>query len=111
MYFHIEKINQNYPFREFVPKVIAQFREQSQEDWKKKYGDAIVGFETLVEPPRTGECYLRDGWIYLGRTKGYTCKRVGGIGTDSWTGKRVWNTKELFPKLVFAKRDTVLHSI
>jgi len=46
---------------------------------------------------------LRDGWEMVGQTKGFTCKRVAGIGTDSWGGKRVWDTENLRPKLVFIK--------
>jgi hypothetical protein len=45
----------------------------------------------------------RAGWIEVGLTKGYTCKRVAGKGTDSWTGKRVWDTNTLRPKRVFLK--------
>ena len=52
--------------------------------------------------PRTGECYKRAGWTEIGITKGYTCKRIKGQGTDNWTGKRVWDTKNLRPKRVFA---------
>ena len=38
----------------------------------------------------------------IGVTKGFTCKRVKGTGTDSWSGKRVWNTNpdELRPKKI-----------
>jgi hypothetical protein len=43
----------------------------------------------------------KDGWRLVGQTKGYTCKRIAGNSTDSWTGKRVWDTKNLRPKLVF----------
>ena len=73
-------------------------------DWESKYGDKVIGFETLVELPRTGELYLRAGWSEVGITKGYTCKRVAGKGTDSWSGKRVWDTKKLRPKRVFCKK-------
>lgn len=63
-----------------------------------------MGFESLVELPRTGECYKRDGWTLVGQTIGYTCKRVAGKGTDNWSGKRVWDTKNLRPKLVFCRK-------
>ena len=45
-----------------------------------------------------------DGWVLVGQTVGYTCKRVAGDGTDNWTGKRVWNTKLLRPKNVFCRK-------
>jgi hypothetical protein len=105
IFFHVYR-NPRYPIRNFVPAVIRLWRERVTADWQEKYGDTVYGFETLVEPPRTGECYLRDGWVQVGVTKGYTCKRVAGKGTDSWTGKRVWDTENLRPKLVFCKKVT-----
>jgi len=90
----------SYPMRNFTSYVISQFTDLIYTDWKVKYGDIVIGFETLVEKPRTGECYKRAGWIKVGDTIGYTCKRIEGQGTDSWSGKRVWNTnkKSLRPK-------------
>ena len=95
-----------YPTRNFTTKVLKQFVKQSVVDWNNKYGDVCVGFETLVKKPRTGELYLRGGWQVVGETKGYTCKRTGGKGSDSWGGKRVWNTDpdKLQPKLVICKK-------
>ncbi len=97
-----------YPFRNAVQKVIAAWRERIAVDWPEKYGDGVRLFETLVELPRTGECYRRDGWTEVGRTQGFTCKREGGKGTDSWSGRRVWNTDptQLRPKRVFMRSVT-----
>lgn len=100
IFFHVEKSDGRYPIRNFVPSVIREWCRLVEVDWKEKYGDILVGFETLVELPRTGECYRRAGWEEVGVTKGYTCKRVGGKGSDSWGGKRVWDTKNLRPKRV-----------
>ena len=102
-FFHVEKQAGEYPMRNFTPKVVRAWREIVLIDWPARYGDEVLGFETLVELPRTGDLYIRDGWQEIGMTKGYTCKRVAGHGTDSWTGKRVWDTKNLRPKRVFAK--------
>jgi hypothetical protein len=102
IFFHVEKVDDRYPTRNFGQKILKLFRRLVRVDWEEKYGDRVVGFETLVELPRTGDVYLRDGWEEIGLTKGFTCKRVAGKGTDSWSGKRVWNTKELRPKRVFA---------
>jgi len=102
IFFHIEP-KPLYPVRNFSQKVLKQFRWQIQSDWFNKYGDKVKGFESLVELPRKGEVYLRDGWQLVGQTKGFTCKREGGKGTDSWSGKRVWNTTDLKPKLVFCR--------
>lgn len=103
IFFHVEKVNNKYPCHSFLPKILQKFRETMIKDWELKYNDKVLGFETLVELPRTGECYRRDGWKLIGQTAGYTCKRTAGKGTDSWSGKRVWDTNNLKPKLVFAK--------
>ena len=103
VFYHVEKKNGKYPVRNLVPTVLQMFREQVAHDWQTKYGDCVIGFESLIELPRTGEAHKRDGWIEVGITKGQTCKRVAGKGTDSWTGKRVWDTKNLRPKRVFVR--------
>ena len=92
-----------YPERNFASKVIREFREVSAADWQKEYGDKVLGFESLVEIPRTGECYKRDGWSLVGCTSGFTCKRESGLGTDSYSGKRVWGIGER--KLVFCYKN------
>lgn len=107
IFFHIEPKDGKYPFRNFSTAVVKAFEEQIVKDWEVKYGDPVIAFETLVEVPRTGECYRRAGWTQVGVAVGYTCKRVAGSGTDNWTGKRVWNTKDLRPKNVLIKRRGV----
>lgn len=94
-----------YPKRNFTSYVLAKAEEQVRLDWKDKYGDTVMGFETLVELPRTGELYRKAGYAQVGQTVGFTCKRVAGQGTDSWSGKRVWNTDQamLRPKIVLCK--------
>lgn len=104
VFFHVERVGNSYPIRNFLPRIIRKFRQQISIEWQQKYGDVVLGFETLVELPRTGECYQRDGWEVIGTTKGYSCKRVAGRGTDTWGGKRVWDTKNLKPKLVLARK-------
>lgn len=104
VFFHIEKVQGTYPTRNFAQKVLSCWRNIIVSDWLGKYGDQVLGFESLVELPRTGEVYRRDGWTLVGTTKGYTCKRGPGKGSDNWSGKRVWNTTDLRPKLVFVKR-------
>jgi len=106
IFYHVDKVDGKYPLRWFTVAVLAAFRVQVVIDWKTRYGDDVIGFESLVELPRTGECYKRDGWTLVGQTVGYTCKRVAGQSTDAWTGRRVWNTNpdQLRPKLVFVRR-------
>ena len=103
IFYSVRKVNGKYPIRNFTSAVVKKWIEISRQDWKNKYGDKVIGFETLIEKPRSGELYRRAGWTLVGETKGYTCKRIGGKGSDKWTGKRVWNTdvNKLRPKLVF----------
>lgn len=104
IFFHIEPKDGKYPLRNFSTQVVKMFEAQIVKDWQAKYGDPVIAIETLVEVPRTGECYRRAGWTHVGVTKGYTCKRVAGKGTDNWTGKRVWDTQNLRPKNVLIKK-------
>lgn len=104
IFYHLEPCPENgYPRRNFSSSVLRHFRERIARDWLAKYGNPVIGFESLVELPRPGEIYRRDGWTEVGITKGQTCKRVSGKGTDSWSGKRVWDTENLRPKRVFVK--------
>lgn len=103
IFFHIEpKIK--YPVRNFSSKILLLFEQTASKNWEEKYGDSVFGFESLVELPRSGETYRRAGYSLIGETKGFTCKRFAGRGSDSWSGKRVWDTQNLRPKLVFAKK-------
>ena len=104
IFFHIEKVNGSYPVRNFAQFVLREYRQSVERDWFEKYGDHVNWHETLVEPPRSGDCYKRDGWIVVGETKGYTCKRIAGKGSDKWSGKRVWDYKNLRPKIVLVKK-------
>lgn len=109
IFFHVEKIEtQNgpkYPVRYFTSKILKLFRSQIQIDWKNKYNNSVIGFESLVELPRTGECYKQDDWILVGQTKGFTCKRGPGKDkNEKFSGTRVWDYENLRPKLVFCKK-------
>ena len=102
IFFNVSRSGGSYPTRNFTTRVVKEFVRIASQDWEIKYGDKVIGFETLVEKPRTGEIYIRAGWKRIGETKGYTCKRIAGKGSDAWTGKRVWNTdkESLRPKYV-----------
>lgn len=106
IFFHVEPVDGKYPARNFTTKILQVFEKAVVAEWYKKYGDEVVAIESLVELPRTGECYRRAGYTQVGTTKGYTCKRISGKGTDSWSGSRVWDTQNLRPKLVFIKKIT-----
>ena len=104
-FFNISPVEGKYPIRNFTVAVMHEFMRRISIDWKNQYGDDVLAFETLVEPPRTGELYRRAGFVEVGRTKGYTCKRIKGTGTDNWSGRRVWNVNEseLRPKIVLVR--------
>lgn len=105
LFYNISKVSGRYPRRNFTSYVLVQSIEKIKVDWELKYKDSVKGFETLVEKPRTGELYLKAGFSIIGETIGYTCKRVAGISSDNWSGKRVWNTDKdsLRPKLILCK--------
>jgi hypothetical protein len=105
IFYNVAPINGGYPLRNFTSRVVRLFVSQAEKDWFAKYGDICCGFETLVEKPRSGELYKKAGWEVVGETRGYTCKRTSGRGTDSWSGKRVWNTTDLRPKTVLCYRN------
>lgn len=108
IFYHIEKQlvegNMCYPLRNFSTQVLLAFESRIQEDWYVKYGNVVHGLETLIELPRTGQCYKQAGWELIGQTIGYTCKRGPGQGTDNWSGARVWDTNNLRPKHVLVKK-------
>lgn len=101
IFYHVERKFNKYPIRNFTSTILNEWMPIVIYDWERKYNDSVVGFESLVELPRTGELYRKAGWSLVGQTKGFTCKRAGGEGTDGWSGKRIWNTVDLKPKLVF----------
>lgn len=102
-FFHVFPAIGEYPCRNFTSRVVTAWRRLVEWEWYERYDDPVLGWETLVELPRNGELFLRDGWTVVGQTKGFTCKRVAGKGTDSWTGARKWDTKNLRPKLVLCR--------
>lgn len=106
-FFHIERQHGKYPLRNFATRIVEKWRSTVVQHWPECYGSPVEGFETLVELPRTGELYRRDNWTEVGMTKGYTCKRSAGKGTDNWSGKRVWDTDNLRPKKVFVREVSV----
>lgn len=105
-FFNVTPVDGKYPIRNFTTAVIKEFMKQIAVDWKIQYGDDVIAFETLVEPPRTGELYRRAGFDQVGVTKGWTCKRMAGSGGERWGGVRVWNKdpESLRPKVVLVRK-------
>ena len=105
IFFNISPWDKKYPLRNFSSLVVKTWMSRVIQDWKAIYGDEVKGFETLIEPPRTGELYLRAGFSHIGTTKGYTCKRTKGSSkSEKYTGVRVWDYENLRPKHVLAYR-------
>jgi hypothetical protein len=102
-FYHMEKQNGCYPLRNFTAQVLIAAEYRVLDDYANVYGDLVLWFESLVELPRTGEIYRRAGYSEVGQTIGMTCKRMAGASTDSWSGRRVWDEKNLRPKRVFQK--------
>lgn len=103
IFYHIQKLNNKYPCRNFTTKALLAAEPIAINDWCNYYRNEVYWLESLVELPRTGDLYKKAGYINVGITKGYTCKRIAGKGTDSWGGQRVWDRINLRPKLVFIK--------
>lgn len=111
--FHIEKPKSTvdeegvvYPLRNTAARVLQVWRERVAEDWERKYGDEVLGFETMVLPPRTGACYKKDRWTYVAMTKGFLCKRVPGEeGGSGYSGKRTWKYNPDERKLIFCRKS------
>jgi hypothetical protein len=77
--------------KNLATQVLKVWRKQVVKDWKSKYGDTPIGFETLVRPPLTGACYKADNWKLVGMTKGYTARTNWYRKTRQWikTDKRL----------------------
>lgn len=102
-FFHLIE---SHTYKNLGTKVLSMWRKQVVKDWEYKYKDKVIGFESLVELPRSGALYKADNWTLVGQTKGFTCRRIGGNSeSEKFSGIRVWNTNkdELKPKLVFCK--------
>jgi len=70
-------------YKNQATQVLKLLRNKIQVDYKKRYGDILLGIITFVEPPRNGNIYKADNWDYLGMTQGKSVTRRG----QSWTRK------------------------
>ena len=101
-FFFIERINGEYPCRNFVTKVLLAFENIACREWEEEYGDKVMALETLVKPPRIGLCYMRAGWELIGATVGYECKRIKGK-EKNYNMKKIWDRSKKVPKLIYIK--------
>ena len=79
-------------------QVLSMWRKQVQEDWYRKYGVKVAGFETFIieNEQRKGAMYKADNWDYVGETAGNTKMHLHGIDKQ-------FERKEVCKKLVFCK--------
>lgn len=93
IFFRLERPSDEPPL---ATEVLAAWREQVGEDWLKRYGDGVIGFETFVEPPRWEGVYKLDGWTRCGRTTGFGKRRPGANhGLDFATFKAHYGTRKI----------------
>ncbi len=57
-------------------KALSLLVKHGVKDWMSEYNTKLVLLETLVEAPHRGTVYKASGWIYVGKTKGYTIKWI-----------------------------------
>ena len=55
VFYNISKVDGAYPRRNFTSYVLNSFLDRIAIDWRAKYGDEVLGFESLVEKPRRSE--------------------------------------------------------
>ena len=72
------------PIKNFCTQVLKLFRNKIKIDYKKIYGDELIGIVTFVEKPRTGSIYKADNWDCIGETQGVSVRRKG----ENWQQKQ-----------------------
>ena len=83
---HVFRLINNEP--NLASRCLRLLRQVGVKDWQDKYGVALKGLLTFVEPPRNGTCYLADNWKYLGMTKGFgTTQRSNRWENRKWVKK------------------------
>ena len=122
---NLNQVANNYRFamiyRGLGSQVLSALRKTAPTVWKEKYGDELVLLETMVKPPWTGNVYSASGWTKVGKTKGYSIKKLPIKLWKQGTGRRaelartgrldkygiqkkdIVKVDETVPKLVFVK--------
>lgn len=80
-------------------QILKAWRNRVCDDWKRKYGVDVAGFETFIieNDRRKGALYKADNWVFVGETAGSAKAHDKGIKNKQF---RVETEK----KLVFCKR-------
>jgi hypothetical protein len=122
---NLNQVANNYRFamiyRGLGSQVLSVLRKTAPIIWKEKYGDELVLLETLVKPPWEGTVYSASGWTKVGKTKGYSIKKLPIKLWKQGTGRRaelaragrldkygiqkddIVKVEETVPKLIFLK--------
>lgn len=79
-------------------QILSLWRKRVIQDWPKKYGVNVAGFETFIieNDNRKGAMYKADNWTYVGETAGNTEMHLHGI-------EKQFERKEVCKKLIFCK--------
>jgi hypothetical protein len=58
--------------KNLASKVLSLCLKRISQDWLEHFGHPLLMVETFVDPDRfKGTCYLANGWLNLGQTKGF----------------------------------------
>lgn len=79
-------------------QVLSMWRKRVSQDWERKYGVKVCGFETFIveESYRKGSMYKADNWDYVGETQGSTKFHQHGV-------EKKFERREVEKKLVYCK--------
>lgn len=80
----------NWHLANLGSKVLSLCERRLCEDWRGRFGHALVLVETFVDPTRFhGTVYRAANWLYLGQSRGYSRTREGYSATAP-TPKKVF---------------------
>lgn len=94
--------------KNLASKILSLVTERISRDWKRRYGVALLGVETYVDPCRndnTGACYAAAGWENLGHSTGY--QPYGGERTHG----KLYFLKALHKDSFAALRSEIPHAL
>lgn len=93
--------------KNLATQVLALWRQRVQSDWKDKYNDDILGYETFIygtdesrDKHRNGGIYLGDNWTFAGVTSGRTKSSKAMNASSAWIS--------VDKKLIFVKKAGLL---
>ncbi len=81
-----------YPCVDFTTAILEVCERALPKDWKGKYPGVgrIIALETLVQLPRLGRLYVKNGWRLLTLTKGVELRRSSAVGPQEVSSGEGW---------------------